>query len=207
MSEKRAEEPYEINSTWWSAVNHEDINEDITLQVKRFVASRSISLVLQGVPGVYVHGAIGTSNDHERVRKTGVKRDVNRGVIDSKVVDEGLKNPKFKISLLRLFNSKIGLIRTRNRAFHPNGNQSVLMISPDVFTVLRISPEEDRHILTMTNVTDRVCSIKIPFSELRIEEMHWYDLIGEKEYMVKNMKLSITLEPYDVIWLIPSNEL
>ena len=81
------------------------------------------------------------------------------------------------------------------------------MISPDLFTVLRISPEEDQHILTMTNVTDRVCSIKIPFSELRVEEMRWYDLIGEKEYMVKNMKLSITLEPYDVIWLIPSNEL
>ncbi len=207
MSEERTEEPYEINSTWWSAVNREDINEDITLQVKRFVASRSISLVLQGVPGVYVHGAIGTSNDHERVRKTGVKRDVNRGVIDSKMVAEGLKNPEFKISLLRLLNSKIGLIRTRNRAFHPNGNQSDLMISPDLFTVLRISPEEDRHILTMTNVTDRVCSIKIPFSELRVEEMRWYDMIGEKEYIVKNMKLSITLEPYDVIWLIPFAEL
>jgi len=29
------------------------------------------------------------------------------------------------------------------------------------------------------------------------------DLIGEKEWMVENDKLSITLQPYDVMWLNP----
>lgn len=76
------------------------------------------------------------------------------------------------------------------------------MISPDVFMVLRISPERDEHILTITNVTNRVCTIEIPLSELNVEQTRWYDLIGEKEWIVENDKLSITLRPYDVMWLI-----
>ena len=50
MTADRTEEPYEINSTWWSAINGDNCEEDITLQVKRYSASRSIALVLQGVP-------------------------------------------------------------------------------------------------------------------------------------------------------------
>ena len=68
MREDKTQEPYEINTTWWSAINDKNAREDLTLQVRRYLASRSISLVLKGVPGIYVHGAIGTTNDHERVR-------------------------------------------------------------------------------------------------------------------------------------------
>ena len=207
MSEYRTKEPYEINSTWWSAVNRDNTDEDMAFQVKRFLASRSIALVLKGVPGVYVHGAAGTPNDHERVRKTGVKRDINRGVIDSRMFAEGLKDPGSKNSFIRRDGSKLNLARTRHRAFHPQGSQHVLMISPDVFTVLRISPEGDQHILTMTNVTDRVSSIEIPLSSIGIEKTRWYDLISENKSIVDNNKLTIILDPYDVIWLIPFDEL
>jgi len=77
------------------------------------------------------------------------------------------------------------------------------MISPDVFTVLRTSPEGDQRILAMTNVTSRVCRIEIPLSEFNLKETRWYDLINEKEWAAKNKKLSITLQPYDVVWLRP----
>ena len=76
---KPGEEPYEINTTWWSAINMDGSTEPIALQVKRYVASRSIALVLKGIPGIYTHGAIALPNDHALVEKTGVKRDVNRG--------------------------------------------------------------------------------------------------------------------------------
>ena len=203
MSEDRTEEPYEINTTWWSAINHDDSDEDIAFQVKRYLASRSIALVLHGVPGLYCHGAIATSNDHELVRKTKHNRDVNRGVIDSKTVAEGFKDPNSKISHLRRFGSKLNLTRTGHRAFHPHGDLRVLMVSSDVFTVFRISPEGDEHILTMTNVTDRVCTVEIPLSELNIEQTRWYDLVGEKEWIVENERLSVSLQPYDVVWLKP----
>ena len=76
MTEGRIEEPYEINTTWWSAVNGDHNEEDMTLQAKRYLASRSIALVLQGVPGLYAHGAIGSSNDHELVKKTKMDREM-----------------------------------------------------------------------------------------------------------------------------------
>jgi sucrose phosphorylase len=207
MTENRTEEPYEINTTWWSAINGDDSGEDMGYQVKRYVASRSIALVLQGVPGLYVHGALGTCNDHERVSETHVKRDVNRGVIHSTAVAEGLKDPDSKISLLRRYVTRINLLRTGHRAFNPHGGQRVLMISPDVFTVFRTSREGDEHILTMTNVTARGCRLEIPLSEMPIKDIRWYDLVNEKEWTVEDDALCVTMEPYDIMWLKPRREL
>jgi hypothetical protein len=42
------EEPYEINSTWWSAVNQDRSDEPLDLQVKRFIALRPSAQSLTG---------------------------------------------------------------------------------------------------------------------------------------------------------------
>ena len=207
MTADRTEEPYEINSTWWSAINGDDGEEDLTLQVKRYSASRSIPLVIQGVPAAYVHGLLGTLNDHNLAKKTGVNRDVNRGTVDIKNLAETFSDPRSKNSLLRKDNTGLRLIHIRQRAFHPHGDQRVLMISPSVFTVFRTSPEGDQHILAMTNVTNNACSIEIPLSELTVEETSWFDLVNKKEWNAENKKLSIKFEPYDVVWLKPVSEL
>jgi sucrose phosphorylase len=207
MTEARTEEPYEINCTWWSAINYDDGKEDMSFQVKRYIASRSISLVIQGVAAVYVHGGIGTPNNHELVEQTKHRRDVNRGSIHVDPKVEALEDPTSKLSLLRAYASTVNLIRTSQRAFHPQGEQRVLMISPDVFTVLRISPEGDQHVLAMTNVTNRESSIDIPLSDLGVAETGWHDLVGDTACTAKDGKLSITLLPYDIIWLKPLSEL
>ncbi len=195
-------EPYEINITWFSALNCDDSGEDIAFQVKRFVASRSIALVLQGVPAIYVHGLIGTPNDIEAVKSTRLKRDINRHVFDSETfLAKALKDSKSKLFHINWQFGRILSIRTRQRAFHPNGAQKILMISPHVFAVLRVSPEKDQHILTLTNVTDRLFNIKIPLSELGTKEKYWNDLINGCEFIAEDEKLHITLEPYDVLWL------
>ncbi|MBN2060915.1 MAG: sugar phosphorylase [Deltaproteobacteria bacterium] len=206
-SEDCTEEPYEINTTWWSAVNDENADDDLTLQVRRYLASRSVSLVLKGVPGIYVHGAIGTANDHERVRQTGIKRDVNRGVIDAYSMEENLRNPDSKISLLRNYGGRMNLIRTQNRAFHPRGRQKVFKLSPHAFVVLRASPEGDEHILTMTNVTGREIQLDIILQEVGIHERIWLDLIGERYLDAEGGRLRVTLSAYDVAWLKPVKEI
>jgi len=203
---EHGEEPYEINSTWWSAINRDDSDEDIAFRVKRYLASRSLSLVLQGVPALYTHGALAMPNDHELVKKTKHNRDVNRGLIDPDRFAEELKDPQSKRSHLLRMGSPLNLTRTRERAFHPQGDQHVIMNSPDVFTVLRTSPEGDERILTMTNVTPRQTRIEIPLSECGTQETHWFGLINEKEWMAEEGKLKVTLEPYDVIWLKASGK-
>lgn len=195
--------PYELNVTWFSALNSNDADEDIAFQVKRFVASRVIALVIAGVPGVYLHSLIGSPNDIASVLATKSNRDINRTVIDAKAVTETLQDPLSKISRISREFGRLATIRTRKRAFHPNGRQKVLMITPDIFMVLRSSPEMDEHILTMVNVTDKACSVVVPLSDLESDVTHWYDIVSGVEWMSDDEKLSLKLQPYDVVWLEP----
>ena len=81
------------------------------------------------------------------------------------------------------------------------------MISPHVFTVLRTSPKGDQNILTLTNVSNKVCKFEVPLHEIGIDEMHWYDLVSGMEWMAENNKLYITMQPYDTMWLEPFSEI
>ncbi|HEV8268228.1 MAG TPA: alpha-amylase family glycosyl hydrolase, partial [Thermoanaerobaculia bacterium] len=72
------ESPYELNTTWWSALNKEDAVEPFELMVDRFVSSRAIALALRGVPGIYLPSLFGAKNDVDAVKVEGVKRSINR---------------------------------------------------------------------------------------------------------------------------------
>jgi len=206
-SGKEGKEPYEINTTWWSAINMDNSGEEVAFQVKRFVASRSIALVLSGVPGTYLHGLIGTSSDIDAVLETKSKRDINRRVILEKELLADTENPESKLSHIKKQLVRILQIRVRFCAFHPNGEQKVFMASPHVFTVLRVSPDSQQHILTMTNVTNRMVQVDIPLKEVGVEWKNWYDLIGKRGWRSKEKRLTVTLQPYDVAWFIPFAEL
>ncbi|MDZ7700518.1 MAG: alpha-glucosidase C-terminal domain-containing protein [Deltaproteobacteria bacterium] len=174
--------------------------------MKRYLASRSIALALKGVPGVYVHGALGTANNYDLADKTGLNRDINRSMIYSDVVERDLRDPDSKVSLLLSYGSRLNLTRTQNRSFHPRGSQKVLDLSSDVFAVLRTSPEGDEHVLAITNVTPRKTHLEIRLDELNVKAESWQDLIGGKHWHAKGGKIQIHLQPYDVAWLKPAAE-
>lgn len=44
-------------------------------------------------------------------------------------------------------------------------------------------------------------------SEVGVNEVQWYDLYGKRGWMAKEHKLYVTLQRYDVMWLIPFGEL
>jgi sucrose phosphorylase len=205
-AEDGTEIPYEINTTWFSALNKQDNGEDIAFQCKRFVASRVIALVLQGVPGIYLHSLLGTPNDIGAVLVSDSKRAINRTVIDGTSVLKALKDPLSRTSRVNRELGRLIAIRTKHRAFHPNGEQHILTLSNTIFSVYRISPEGDQRILTLTNVTGNVCKVEIPLSELHTQEAHWYDIVSGMEWMAENQTLYLTLFPYDVIWLTPNGE-
>ena len=202
-----SEEPYEANITWFSALSDDDKDQgDLAFQVKRFVASRCIALMLPGVPGIYLHSLMGSKNDVEAVLKTDSKRDINRTVIDGKLITKALKDPLSKISRISRELGRLIAIRARKRAFHPNGKQQILELAPEVFSVLRVSPERDQYILSLVNVANKVCHLEIDCTRLKLEdecivENHWYDLVSGMEWLAEKRRLSITMMPYDVIWL------
>ena len=201
LTEEGTEEPYEINSTWWSALNPESAHEGLEMQVARYLASRSIALVLRGVPGIYIHGALGTANDYRAAEASGVKRDVNRGTIDAREVEKTLKDPTSKLSLLFRQGKNQIRVRRQEQAFHPRGGQQVLHLSPQVFALLRTSPEGDESILTLTGVKGEAVPLKIPLDGLGVRDGWCRDLISGRAYWVQGRVLSLTLEPYGRIWL------
>lgn len=210
------DEPYEINTTWYSALNLDSGNEPLAIQIKRFVASRSIALVLKGVPGIYLHGLIGTTNDVDTVIKTKSKRDINRQIIAETALDKELKLPNSKLSQLTRALGKLLENRVGQKAFHPQGKQQILNLDRKCFVVLRVSPREEEHILTITNVSHQTFELEIPLEKLQLknfnptntpENNYWYDLIGNRGFRVQQQKMFLILHPYDVVWLVPYREL
>ncbi|MGD1917574.1 MAG: alpha-amylase family glycosyl hydrolase [Pleurocapsa sp.] len=210
------DEPYEINTTWYSALNVDIGDEPLAIQIKRFVASRSIALVLKGVPGIYLHGLIGTTNDVDTVIKTKSKRDINRQIIAETTLDKELKLPNSKLSQLTKALGKLLENRVGQKAFHPQGKQQILNLDNQCFVVLRVSPSEEEHVLTITNVSQQTRQLEIPIEKLQLanhnltntpKNNYWYDLIGNRGFRVQQQKIFLVLHPYDVVWLVPYKEL
>lgn len=199
--------PYEINSTWYSALNMDNVNEERSFQVRRFVASRSIALALRGIPGIYLHGLIGSRSDIQLALRTRVKRDVNRAMIDEARLERNLIDPGSKMYQINDHLGRLLEIRVRHRAFHPNGGQRVLSLSPDVFALMRTSPGGSQHVLAITNVTDRESRLEIPCDQLGFDDSQWYDLVAGRGLLVRDNKLVVDLQPYDVLWLAPFSEI
>ena len=201
------QEAYELNITWYSAINGPDIEESLELQVRRFVASRAAALVIPGVPGIYLHGLLGTRNDAEAVIRTHTKRAINRTVIDSAALERALADPSSKASQIERELGRLIHIRTRRRAFHPNGPQKVLRLAKEVLAVLRTSPEGDQHVLTLTNVSGREIEVEALLSDIGLGDEAWRDLVAKSEHRVEEGRLKLVLEPYQTAWLQPLEEI
>jgi len=145
----------------------------------------------------------GTHNDHSVVQATLEKRVINRAIVDLRSLVRSMTTPKSKKYRINQDLGKMIQARTKHRAFHPNGPQKILSLSPAVFAVMRTSPEGDRVVVTLTNVTKFRHRVEIPIEEMNGYKRHWQDLLNEKEFSPKKEKLSVTLQSYEVLWLVP----
>ncbi len=195
------ESPYELNITSYSAMNREGSGEDIDLQVRRYLAARSIPLVIIGVPGVYLHGLLGSKNDIEAIRKGHEKRSINRTIIMSRdlekaLTDESTTARKVSFGLSRLIHKRIC-----EKAFHPMAPQTVLFLSDGVFSVLRTSIDGKENIVALTNVTDTSQSVTIDTGTLGCSVKKWKDIVGKREFREECAAISLKLRPFQVCWL------
>ncbi|MGD9487378.1 MAG: sugar phosphorylase [Calditrichaceae bacterium] len=193
--------PYEFNITWFSAINREDSDEPVDLQVKRYLASRSIALVLRGIPGVYLHGLLGSKNDAELVIEQNETRSINRKNINKEELIKALENhdsTTFKISykLIRLIRK-----RGNEKVFHPNALQRVLNLSDTLFCVLRTSSDGNDCLLAITNITNHLQYLEIDMNRLGLTAKKCYDILSRVEYHSHNGKVGLHIEPYQVIWM------
>jgi sucrose phosphorylase len=129
--------PYEMNITWFSALNREGSGESLDLQVDRYMASRSIAFVLQGVPAVYLPSLFGSTNDYEAIKRGGEPRSINRRTGTEKELWDQLGDSESRA--YKVCSRFVDMMERRVAApaFHPNARQVILQEDPHVFTVLR----------------------------------------------------------------------
>ncbi len=193
--------PYEFNITWFSAINNEDAEEPVEIQVKRYIASRATALVLMGVPGIYLHGLLGSKNDAELVIEEGQTRSINRKNLNKLELFKSLYNPESTTYQVTSHLIRLIQIRSNQCAFHPNASQRVLHVSPSIFSVLRTATHNQETILSLINVTHKTFHLKLNVETHNLNGKSWHDLIEDETYQVRNRMLNLTLSPYQILWL------
>lgn len=196
-----SESPYEFNITWYSALNREDSNEPIELQLDRFIASRAVALVLRGVPGIYLPSMFGSRNDLEAVYREDSKRSINRTAVQEDRLFEAFGNPDSIPA--RIAKRYVALLERRvaEPAFHPNGEQKVFNLDPRVFALLRTAPDGSSKALSLINVSMERVPVEVPLARSGLAGGVFEDLVGGTEFRPDSDPWRLLLDPYQVVWL------
>ncbi|GAB6189086.1 alpha-amylase family glycosyl hydrolase [Marinitoga arctica] len=185
--------PYELNINYFDALFEE--NEDMELNIKKFVSAYAIAAAIKGVPGIYIHSLLGSRNYYEGVKKTGINRTINREKLDYETLEKEINDPN---SLrYKIFNAIKNMLKIRisNKVFNPKSDQKVLFLDNRVFSFIR--EYEDEKILILTNVSNK--DITIVLKNMLSEKP--VDLLSNKKIEVINNKLIIKLMPYETLWI------
>ena len=91
--------------------------------------------------------------------------------------------------------------RIAHRAFHPNGSQQVLSIHPALFTLLRTSPEGDKSLLCVHNVSNAEQSVSVNLANFSHSGQVRDIITGATLPAGASGELSLSVAPYQTLWL------
>jgi sucrose phosphorylase len=196
---------YELNITLFDALSDPQNDEPEALKINRFLVSQAIMLALTGMPGIYVHSLVGSSNDDAGFARTGRPRSLNRRKWPRAELEAALANPASRSA--KVFRRYAGLLKARasQRAFHPTGDQQIIAGHPALFSLWRIAPDGRDRVLCLHNVSAQPQAFQIHLSELPVKaEAH--DLLSGEKVVVQDRTLQLTVAPYEVKWLALSHD-
>lgn len=200
-SDNGKKKPYELNISLYDALQGTVDGED-QWNFARYICAHAIMFALEGIPGLYIHSLIGTQNDYEKLANTHHNRSINRrrwheeALFDA-LNDERLHHKKVLTTITSLLN-----IRIKQPAFHPNATQFTLHLGLELFGFWRQSQDRQHSIFCVSNITKK--TISLPLSELNLVVTDdWYELITAQS--IKEITESITLAPYQTVWLSNNN--
>ncbi len=193
--------PYELNITWYSALNRLTDEESDELQIRRFITSRAIAAVLMGVPGIYLHSYFGSNNDADAVLLDGHTRSINRRNFSRKELFRALEDGSSRTSRVANELSKLIQKRVREKSFHPNAEQAVLSVSDRLFTLVRLAVDRTEGIVTVTNISNSPQSFSGDVSQFFGKNNSFIDVFTGREYITHNGVLTVDLAPYGIAWL------
>jgi len=193
-----SERPYELNISYFDALNDPNIDEALDLQVDRFVAAHAILLAMRGVPGIYFHSVVGTRNWLEGVQHSGHNRTINRRKFDWEELATALVDPNTRQRRVLFRLGHLLKIRRRHTAFHPSGSQQILFCASEVLAVLRTSPDGSDQVLCLQNVSGHDVTVNLQHTAPSFVP-HSRNLIDGRQAVSQSG--DVLLLPYQTIWL------
>ncbi len=198
-------DPYELNITWWNAINNESEPIDEELKIRKYMASQAIKLSIKGVPGIYLHSLLGTGNDITTYQQTKILRDINRKNLNLQKLKKKLSSDSITNRVFERFMELIK-IRIGQKAFHPDAEQKIILQNDAIFSLIRTSMGKNEKVLVLINVTDTDQDYMINKKELGLFDSPLHDIIWKRKVLdcdesINVSEFTITLEPYEIKWL------
>lgn len=194
--------PYELNITLFDALS-DPANADEETAIARFMAAQAIMLALAGLPGIYVHSLVGSSNDLEGLAQTGRARSINRqkwqrSAIDARLADAGTRAHRVLERYLHLLRQ-----RARSSAFDPAGGQLVLRGNAMLFVLVRTAPDGSDAVCCIQNVANAPQTLTLrPGDWLDHHTGALRDLLSSMVFPIDEAGVAqIAVAPYGVLWL------
>ena len=156
------------------------------------------ALILKSNTDSFLQNLVGSKNDYSKVKKTKIFRSINRKNWDLDQIDELLKNHQ-SINT-KVYSSIINLIKLRKKqpAFHPNATQFTLQLEDHFFGIWRQSIDRSQSIFCISNLTK--FRQKLSLLDVNLIAMEkWYDILSKS--ILKNLSGTITLAPYQSVWI------
>jgi sucrose phosphorylase len=193
------ERPYELNISWWSAM--QDRGPDRSRwQQERFLVSQLLVMALPGVPAFYLPAVLASANDRPTFARTGHRRDLHRERFDADRLERILADPESPASINVRRLQEAMAIRRGLPAFHPESPMLCLSGHRPTLVVLRRGRGEDAvwavHSLTSANTNLNLNTLLE--GEAPMEgEWSWVDRLADRSLLTRWLALG----PYEVFWL------
>ncbi|MFB5192327.1 sugar phosphorylase [Alicyclobacillus fastidiosus] len=180
---------YELNINYADALVNQ--GEDLTTeqQVSKMTAAHAILLSFIGVPAVYYHSLLGSRNDYQGLRESGVNRRINREKLLFSTITDELKTDDYRESTFSSLTQLIS-IRRKESAFSPYASQTVLDFGETVFALKRENHQTQESIYFILNVGRRETTVTSPVTGI--------NLMTDEE-----VNGTLYLAPYEFAWIKP----
>lgn len=199
--EDGSESPYELNSTYFSALSDP---EDEELGMARFRCSQAVALVMKGIPAVYFHSLCGTPNDLDGFNETKRNRTVNRKKWKHDELTELLNEKESLPAQIFQWYSRTLRVRAGCPAFHPEAPQEIVNLGSSLFALKRESTDGALSVFCLFNFKPDVTAVtELDLLDEVFPDKKARDLIsgGEIDWAEKGV---LSLRPYQALWLSSS---
>ena len=189
--------PYELNIALFDALQgtHKGVDK---WGLQRFTCAHAIMFALEGIPGLYIHSLLGTTNDYERFENSQHNRCINRHRWQESALLEKLADQSSHHYHVFTQINKLLAIRKQQDAFHPNATQFTLHLTGALFGFWRQSIDRRQSIFCVYNISDEPQTLLLADLNL-IDTEQWFEIISAQA--IAQGQQSIELAPYQSIWL------